>query len=85
MQVVSFLTNEFLRNKNTATLLQRSVGWETIAVGIKRSNVPSNFFLQVRGLATSVSRKFLHALTIAGHFKSSFFCDVRNKNIYNEN
>jgi hypothetical protein len=47
-------------------------------------NVPSNFLLQLRGPATALSRKFLHDLTTAGHFEV-FFCNVHNRNIYNEN
>jgi hypothetical protein len=38
------------------------------------------FFLQLRGPATALSRKFLHDLTISRHFKS-FFCNMRNKKI----
>jgi hypothetical protein len=31
---------------------------------------PANFFLQLRGPATALSRKYLHDLTTARHFKS---------------
>jgi hypothetical protein len=39
--------------------------------------------LQLRGPATALSRKFLRDLTTAQHF--TFFCNMHNKNIYNEN
>jgi hypothetical protein len=41
-------------------------------------NVPSNFFLQMRVPAAALSRKFLHDLTTAWHFKSFFvICIMR--------
>jgi hypothetical protein len=62
-----------------------------IAVGGVRHNLAAGFFamcplilsLQLRGPVTALSRKFLHDLTTARHFKSC--CNMRNKNIYNEN
>jgi isocitrate dehydrogenase kinase/phosphatase len=47
------------------------------------NNVPSNFFFQLRGPATVLSREFLHDLTTARHFKE-FFRNMHNK-IYNAN
>jgi ATP sulfurylase len=47
-----------------------------------KGNVPSNL-LQLRGPATALSRKCLHDMTIAGHFKS--LCNMHNTNNYNEN
>jgi hypothetical protein len=38
----------------------------------ERSNVPSNSSLQLRAPATAPSRKFLHDLTTARHFKKFF-------------
>jgi hypothetical protein len=43
------------------------------------------FVLQLRGPAAALSRKFLHDLTTARHYKKFFFCNMHNKNIYNEN
>jgi hypothetical protein len=39
-------------------------------------------FLQLRGPAAALSRKFLRGLTTARHFKSFF--NIHNLNIYNE-
>jgi hypothetical protein len=36
------------------------------------TKIPSNFSLQLRGPAIALSRKFLHDLTTARHFKSFF-------------
>jgi hypothetical protein len=46
-----------------------------------------NFFLQLRGPATALSRKFLHDLTTGRHFKSFFFviCTVRIFTMKTEN
>jgi hypothetical protein len=56
-----------------------------IIAGNKRYHAPTFplYFLQLRGPATALSRKILHDLTIARHFKSFFH--MHNKNIYNEN
>jgi hypothetical protein len=49
-----------------------------------QTTFPLIFFLQLRGPATALSRKFLHDLTTARHF-DNIFCNMDNKNIYNEN
>jgi hypothetical protein len=45
--------------------------------------VPSNFFYSCEDLLPALSRKCLHDLTTARHFKS--FCNVHDKNIYSDN
>jgi hypothetical protein len=40
-------------------------------------------FLQLCGRATALTRKFLHDLKTVQQFES--FCNMHNKNIYNEN
>jgi hypothetical protein len=46
---------------------------------LKVTNVRSDFFLHLRGLATSPNIKFLHGLTTARHFRSLFVIRIIRK------
>jgi hypothetical protein len=51
----------------------------------RQTNVPSNYFLQLRGPAAAQSIKFLHDLTTARHFKSFLvICTIRIFTMKNE-